>query len=465
MMSKIFIIASIVNQKKLVGYRVFDCESVKYVDSTLQNISTLLESKKVKIENAIYEDNKIIGSSGSLDRLTKLDAVTYKPIGRLNSMPFIVVNKVEKNKFTLVDFSGKMEIMDKNKVLQIHDTYGLANCKVMRRGDNVTISPIAGNLDTVGKEKHTVTGLYSASDSDIILSAENKFIRDGLVHFNVTDKAAYDIVNSNRMSVPLEIMKKYCIGPIYLNKKGSTVRIASMFVSGLGEKYMDKDFGSIYCIPCNGIKEIKLIEQSDKFLLKITRCIVGANKKCIDIEDKIVLGRDFSIITASTVASDGQCPNNIKPNDSLYRRAARALGLEEYTNEEEFKKLKTKFKGFRDIVWMLNVEWDLVLENLGDSVNFPINDSKEYCYILDDVDTEEEMNHTMMVIAERPSKSFNIDKISRPFTVKMLELEEADDERSALIKLKLQNDIVIDSFKKVNILKYIANKMEVAHGE
>lgn len=465
MMSKIFIIASIVNQKKLIGYRVFDCDSVTYVDSTLQNVGSLLENKKVRIENAVYEDNKIVGSSGSLDRLTKIDAVTHKPIGRMNSMPFIVVNKVEKDKFTLVDFSGKMEIMDKNKVLQIHDTYGLANCKVMRRGDNFTISPIAGNLDIVGRRKEENLGVHSIEDTDIVLSAENKFIRDGLVHFNVTDKVAYDIVNSNRPSVPIEIMKKYCIGPIYFNKKGSTVRIASMLVSGLGGKYMDKDLGNEYCIPCNGIKEIKLNKQADGFLLRIVRCVVGSNKKCIDIEDKILIGEDFSIIKIHTSALDGKCPDNIKPNDSLYRRVARALGLEEYTNDEEFKKLKSKFKGFRDVVWMLDVDWDLVLENLGEAINFPINDDKEYCYILNDVDTEEEMNHTMMVIAERPDKSFNIDKISRPFTIKMLELEEADDEKSALIKLKLQYDIIIDSFKKVNILKYIADKMEVNYGK
>lgn len=464
-MSKIFIIASIVNKKKLVGYRVFDCESIKYIDSTLENIVTLLENRKVIIENAICEDGKVVGSSGSLDRLTKIDATTNKPIGRMDAMPFIVVNKMKGEKYTLVDYSGKMEIMDKDKVLKIHDTFGLANCKVMRRGDKYIISAIAGNLDIIGEDREGNMGAHSVRDTNILLSEENKFIRSGLVKFNVVDNSAYDIVNSNRPTVPIEIIKKHCIGPIYLNKKGPVVRIASMYVTGLGGKYMDQDLKNEYCIPCNGIKDVKLSKNGNDFLLKIVRCVVGANKKCIDIEDKILLSKDYDILDISTMASDGKCPDNIKPNDSLYRRVARTLGLEEFTNEEEYKKLKTKFKGFRDIVWMLDAEWDLVLENAGEAVNFPIDDTKEYCYILNDVDTEEEMNHTMMVIAEKPDKSFNVDKVSRPFTIKMLELEEADDEKSAIIKLKLQYDIVVDRFKKVNILKFIADKMEVAYGK
>lgn len=70
----------------------------------------------------------------------------------------------------------------------------------------------------------------------------------------------------------------------------------------------------------------------------------------------------------------------------------------------------------------------MVLENLGDSVNFNIDSAKEYCYILNDVNTEEEMNHVTMVISERLNKSFSIEKISKPFNVKMLELIEDDDE-------------------------------------
>lgn len=464
-MSKIFIIASIVNQKKLVGYRVFDCETVKYIDSNLEHIITLVSNNSVKLENAVCEGGKIVGLSGSLDRLAKIDFNTHKPIGRVDSTPFIVVNKLDGERYTLVDCFGKMEVMNKDRVLQIHDTYGLANCKVMRRGNKLTISPIAGNLDTVGVRKHNSGGVHDIKDLDIILSEENEFIRNGLVKFNVTDNDAYDIVNSNKPSVPIEIIKKYCIGPIYLNKKGSVVRIASMSVNGLGSKYMAQDLSNEYCFPCNGIKEVKLNKQSDGFLLKIVRCIVGANKKCIDIEDRILLSPEHEILKIHTSQLDGKCPDNIKPNDTLYRRVARELGLVEYTSDEEYKKIKTKLKGFKEIAWVLNANWDLVLENAGEAVNFPIDDTKKYCYIINDVDTEEEMNHTMMVIAEVPDKSFNIDKISRPFTIKMLELNEADDEKSAIIKFKLQYDIVVDRFKKINLLKFIADKMEVSYGK
>lgn len=303
------------------------------------------------------------------------------------------------------------------------------------------------------------------ADNNKELTLENEFIRNGLLRFNVENKDAYDIVNSNRDTVPMEIMKKYCIGPIYFSKKGTAVRISSMFVSGLGASYMTRDLSNKFSIPCNGIKDIIVNKDSDNYKLVIKRCVVGANKKCIDVTDIIILSETFEILKIDSDVSIGKCPDKIKPNDSLYRKVARYFGLEEYTNEEEFKKIKTKLKEFKDIAWILDVDWDLVLENLGDSVNFNIDGAKEYCYILNDVNTEEEMNHVTMVISERLNKSFSIEKISKPFNVKMLELIEDDDEKSAIIKLKVNNDILVDRFKKVNLLNTIANIMEVENGK
>ena len=125
------------------GYRVTFNGQIKNVDYTsMRNAMAGSDC----VENAKIKDNKIMGTSGSLDRygvihtgghLIKNSMVILKKFGLTdkNKQPTMTV-------FQVVDANGVIEMCTADKALEYANGMGIANGKVVTKGDSKFISAI-----------------------------------------------------------------------------------------------------------------------------------------------------------------------------------------------------------------------------------------------------------------------------------------------------------------------------------
>ena len=142
----ILMIAVIMKNENIIGYRMLDTKEKKYVDASVKNVENVIRNKVATIDNLDIVDGNIVGSNGILDRYPKITA-SGELIGRSN--PLIVVDQITNNGetvgYTVTNYQGMVRKARNSDVIAHAKQYGIANGKVVMKDNIEFISSIVGS--------------------------------------------------------------------------------------------------------------------------------------------------------------------------------------------------------------------------------------------------------------------------------------------------------------------------------
>ena len=146
-MGKIFAIAKIVNGNNTIGLRIADVEAkkIQYRDVPMASIKKVLECGGATIENVGILDGDVVGTNGSLERLSSVD-LNGKLIGRA---PLVIINKIGDAGYTIIDYKGTVKKARNEDVVAYAKQFGIANGKVVVKDSIEFISSINGEYDVL----------------------------------------------------------------------------------------------------------------------------------------------------------------------------------------------------------------------------------------------------------------------------------------------------------------------------
>lgn len=458
-MPNFFIVASFhdYKAKKLVGYRVYNHSNGSFEDVVYGDLVKRM-ALGFELNNARLSAGDIVGTNGSLGRLTKINFTTGK-IG--DSTPLIMVNKVGKNRYTLVDFKGVSRILPKRLVIEMNNKYGIANCKIREVNKEYVISSIFGgipqvpdNTETEGRKIDSCHGYYINQIKNMSIPDEikelNTYICIGMDTMERTREEVMNIIdNSLDRDMSKDVLINYMpVGTVYLQSNKYGTRIASSNNSGIGAELNGPDFSSVNNIPFDSIRSIRLTKLGKNFELNIKGMVVIPNKRAVYIDTSIELdGRYYTIVNINTNVTEGVYSGKQGVKKSKYNKLAKLLGFE-VKSEKYIKDLKS----MTPEVWVNQLEWSPELDTIAESIGFDLRSDKSYYYVLSD----DLFDYTSMLISEVPDKDYNDLSLSRKFKAIILDFDEKDCGTVALIKLKVGNDIISEVFSKVSLLDMIS---------
>lgn len=137
----IFMIARVYEKGNLVGFRLIDTSSNKMVIASYASVKNAI-SAGTEIENLKLENNKLSGKSGSIERYTAID-ISGEPISK--SSVVILSKNEDRDRYTLVDYRGKVAHLDSEELIRYAYVNTIANGKLVKRQNGkLFISPIEG---------------------------------------------------------------------------------------------------------------------------------------------------------------------------------------------------------------------------------------------------------------------------------------------------------------------------------
>lgn len=172
----IFIIAQIMQGKKVVGYRLLDTDANNQInDYPIQNISAVLSNPNTAnlIRNAKMVNGEIIGTNGQLSRYAKID--TQGNLLSNDSSPLVVINKIGDVGYTVSDFKGFVKKIRNAEAVNYAKNRGIANGKVVVQDYVEYISSIADSYDQI-KISPSKTGTKGKVDLKIHIDNDARSI-------------------------------------------------------------------------------------------------------------------------------------------------------------------------------------------------------------------------------------------------------------------------------------------------
>lgn len=462
-MPNFFIVASFhdYKAKKLMGYRVYNHNNGSFEDVVYGDLVKRV-SMGFELNNARLSAGDIVGTNGSLGRLTKINYLTGK-IG--DNTPLIMINKVGKNRYTLVDFRGVSRILPKRVVLEMNNKYGIANCKIREVNNDYVISSIFGgipqvpdNTETEGIRIDSCHRYYSNQSKNMNIPSEvkelNNYICIGMDTMGRTREEAMNVIDNNLdRDMSRDVLVNYLpVGTVYLQSGKSGTRVLSSNNSGIGAELNGADFKSINNIPLDLIRSIKLNKLGKNFMLLIKGTVVIPNKKAVYVDMNIELdGQYYTISAINTNITECSYSGKQGVKKSKYNKLAQLLGFE-VKSEKYIKSLQS----MTPEVWINQLNWSPELDTIAESIGFDLKADKSYYYVLSD----DLYDLTSMLISEYPNKDYNDLSLSRKFKASIIDFNEQEGGRVAYIKLKVGNDIISEIFNKVNLLGLIEKAKE-----
>lgn len=183
----LIMIAKIVNEKSLIGVRIYDTDTKKKMDVPINNAIAVI-SKGTKVENVEVENNSLKGINGSLDRYTNIFYANNN-IKEGGNKSVVIVGKSD-DKYKVVDWNGLEAIVDTKDFVDMRDRRGItiANGKIVRTNSGYSISSFKGeyNEDVNIKMKALVDKLnkaryyYEQLDKEIMSNYEYDKLYDEL---------------------------------------------------------------------------------------------------------------------------------------------------------------------------------------------------------------------------------------------------------------------------------------------
>ena len=151
--SKIFLIARFIFNGNTVGYRLIDATTEKIMDFTHQDLIKAVNNgmtlNNVMVEHVYSDVYKVKGIAGRLDRYAALTVS-----GQLLTHGSIVILEKQENKFKITDHTGRVAIIDADRLAQHAAIYNnVANGRVQKLSNGkIQIIPIKGEYGVSSNE-------------------------------------------------------------------------------------------------------------------------------------------------------------------------------------------------------------------------------------------------------------------------------------------------------------------------
>ncbi|MBO5390175.1 MAG: hypothetical protein J6A59_18935 [Lachnospiraceae bacterium] len=145
---KLLFIATIVENKKIIGVRLLDCDAKKTQDVPIDNIKKVLSApgNEEIVGNLRVINGELYGTNGRIDRYAAINRQGV-PVGQKS--PLVIINKIGEDGvgYTVADFKGTIKKFRAEDVIKYANELGIANGKVCTQDNVEYISAIQGNYD------------------------------------------------------------------------------------------------------------------------------------------------------------------------------------------------------------------------------------------------------------------------------------------------------------------------------
>lgn len=125
---------------KTVGFRLLDLDYGQVLDVNYNAVKEQMINGII-IENLKIENNKIIGSNGSIERYPLIDYNTKLLVGK---SPLIILMELANNAYRVCDSTGNIFDITLDSLINYYYIDGIANGKVINTENTKYISPIKG---------------------------------------------------------------------------------------------------------------------------------------------------------------------------------------------------------------------------------------------------------------------------------------------------------------------------------
>lgn len=143
---KAYVIAQVIANSKVVGYKIYDAESKKTVMSPMANLINALNANPSDFKNIGLVNGKVTGTNGKLDRYARID-VNGKLLDQ--KAPVVVLHKLGEVGYELVDYNGKTTKVSIAQAVEYASKMGIANGKLVTQDNIERISSITDSYETV----------------------------------------------------------------------------------------------------------------------------------------------------------------------------------------------------------------------------------------------------------------------------------------------------------------------------
>lgn len=136
----IITIANILNNKETIGFRLLDIDTREVTEVSIDKLKKAILHNKVTIDNLVVEDNNIVGSNGSIDKLPKLSH------GQLiERAPLIIISRIGNVGYKVCDYRGNIVNLKEEDIIKYGKFTGLANGQIVNRDNKEYIRAISGS--------------------------------------------------------------------------------------------------------------------------------------------------------------------------------------------------------------------------------------------------------------------------------------------------------------------------------
>lgn len=166
----------------IVGFRIFDTETKKYVDASTEKVFEQLQNEII-VDGLEIKDGELKGNNGSLERYTTI--VNGQCFG---NCPIVITKEYPDSVYEVVNYLGQVTKMALQNIINYGRSEGIANAKIINKGNKQFISRIHGefekdkifkDMEAGGKTKMKMKMLnvqaYSLDENNLAFS-ENKDI-------------------------------------------------------------------------------------------------------------------------------------------------------------------------------------------------------------------------------------------------------------------------------------------------
>lgn len=187
-------IATIYNGQNRVGFRLLNYEAKQTVDMPEVTVTEAVKSG-ISIQNIEYVDDKLKGTNGDISRYPQLNEN-----GTLKANnPIIVLFQVEdSNKYVVCNYAGIIALVNEDVVVNYAKKNGIANGKLVTKGEDSYISAIFGSYAKIKHPKSEVK----------IPSLTNKTLEDFTEYCQMNNIGDYSSVLDNCLAIEEAIKNK-----------------------------------------------------------------------------------------------------------------------------------------------------------------------------------------------------------------------------------------------------------------
>lgn len=201
---RLIAIAAILGQELniVTGFRLLDRYTEEIQDIQEYKLKEEMRINPLLVENLEFKGN-IVGVNGSIDRLPKIRNGNI-----FGESPLIILNQIENTGYTVSDYKGQIVKLTTEDTIKYAKNHGIANGKIVKRGDKEFISAISGEYITIKNGEEVIKSTRAIKAKVFDPMYKEIITADGTLRYLVS--------GMNTVRIPKEV-RKIDDGAIRLN--------------------------------------------------------------------------------------------------------------------------------------------------------------------------------------------------------------------------------------------------------